>query len=503
MNQYKYILEKGSRKHICPRCNKKRFVKYIDTDTGLYVGNEFGRCDRENNCQYHNIPKLSNQTGLSTNYIFVPFIDITDYSEKAIQIKQSYNGKVTRRFIPKSTIHKITDSGIYVSEHFLINNNDKGEFKIHFISSDLISLNNGNGNIYQSNFKPAQIQREQVKHEYFNSDVFRKTLNNYDKNDFIQNLLKNVPYPFSVSDIEKVIELYRLGTYPINRAITFPYIDIDQNIHSIQLKTFDKQNNTLKTNWLHSTLYKSYKLKNKPIPDWITKYYESGKEFGIVNCLFGEYLLKQYPNNPVALVEAPKTAIYGTLYFGLPENPDNLIWLAVFNKSSFNLKKLEVLQGRKVVVFPDLSKDGSTFNEWEQKAKEIGNNLPNTLFIFSDLLENLAPAKDREAGNDIADYLIQLDWRDFRKKQQPTTPAPIPERIEQPPIDDVLDLSDLANKLIGKHNSEYKNPLMDKIMDLTGANEFKSNNILNMMMEQQIIDVDMFGQYYLYYSTPF
>ena len=141
--------------------------------------------------------------------------------------------------------------------------------------------------------------------------------------------------------------------------------------------------------------------------------------------------MNKYPSNPIALVEAPKTAIYGTLYFGLPETNNSLIWLAVYNKSSFAFDKLKALQGRYVYVFPDLSKDGSTFKEWETKAKTFQNQLKGTKFILSDLLEQLAPETDKSKGNDIADYLIKQDWQQFRKrniKKQP--PQPEPEQSE-------------------------------------------------------------------------
>ena len=56
MKQYKYNLDKSSKKFICPKCNKKAFVKYLETETGNYLGNEFGRCDRESNCGYYSTP---------------------------------------------------------------------------------------------------------------------------------------------------------------------------------------------------------------------------------------------------------------------------------------------------------------------------------------------------------------------------------------------------------------------------------------------------------------
>lgn len=43
----------GSR-HTCPACGRaKKFSRYIDTETGQYITDNVGRCDREANCGYH------------------------------------------------------------------------------------------------------------------------------------------------------------------------------------------------------------------------------------------------------------------------------------------------------------------------------------------------------------------------------------------------------------------------------------------------------------------
>lgn len=57
MKQYKYYLDKCSKKFICPKCQKKTFVKYFDIETKGYLSDEYGRCDRETKCRYHNSPK--------------------------------------------------------------------------------------------------------------------------------------------------------------------------------------------------------------------------------------------------------------------------------------------------------------------------------------------------------------------------------------------------------------------------------------------------------------
>ena len=70
MEGYKYTLEKyqGMKtKHHCPQCNKKTFTKYIDTETGEYLGETVGRCDRESKCGYHEKPNGTNKVVFSTS----------------------------------------------------------------------------------------------------------------------------------------------------------------------------------------------------------------------------------------------------------------------------------------------------------------------------------------------------------------------------------------------------------------------------------------------------
>ena len=355
---FRYGLEKGSKKHVCPSCNKRTFVKYVDTETGKYLPPQYGRCDRESKCSYHLNPYTSGYA------------------------KAVLNENKERPFI-----------------------DNKKQDQLSFIS------------------KP-QGTPETI---YFDFETFKQTLqvDRYEQNSFIQNLLYNVRYPFDVKDVTKAIELYRIGTVVngyMASGVTFPFIDEKGKVRAVQVKQFDKQNHTTGTGFLHSIIKNDYKRGGNTVPEWLESY---DKQDGKVTCLFGEHLLSKYPSNPIALVEAPKTAIYATLYFGLPETPQDLVWLAVYNKSSFSFDKLKALEGRFVYVFPDLSKDGGTFNEWEQKAKEYERQLLNTRFVFSTLLEQLAIDEDKGKGYDIADYLIKHDWRRFRKGniQEQQTPS--------------------------------------------------------------------------------
>jgi len=339
METYRYSLDHSSRKHLCPECNKHKFVRYIDTETKEYLPVQYGRCDREINCAYH----------------LNPYSD--GYSDK-------------------------TDS--YTS-----NSNFKG-----------------------SSFKEFRSQPKPLA--FIPLEILKKTRQGWEQNTFLQNLLNNIPYPFPPDEIEKIIVQYQLGTILkgyMSGAITFPFIDESNNIRAIQAKKFDKSNHTKITSFLHSIVEQNLKVSCIQIPEWLKSYNENDSK---VTCLFGAHLLPKFPKNPVALVEAPKSAIIGTLYYGFPDNPDRLLWLAVYNLSSLSLEKCRALKGRTVILFPDLSKEGTAFQLWSEKAKTLEKQLTGTRFIVCDLLEKRAGTFAKSKGYDLADYLIQIDPSIFK-----------------------------------------------------------------------------------------
>lgn len=61
-------LDTSSRKFPCPACGKKRFVRYINSDTSQYLPEHYGRCDREESCGYFQKPEYGN----SSQNIFFP-----------------------------------------------------------------------------------------------------------------------------------------------------------------------------------------------------------------------------------------------------------------------------------------------------------------------------------------------------------------------------------------------------------------------------------------------
>lgn len=375
--EFRYKLEKNSKKNVCPDCRKKRFVRYIDIEKNELLPHQYGRCDRESKCGYY----------------LNPYKD--GYSKAIWEQEQGY----------------------------------KTEWKPVL---------------------PKQIKKpiNKPKTAFIPIEVLKRTRNGYEQNTFIQNLLTRVAYPFEAEDVKKVISMYHLGTVQNGYrkgAITFPFIDVKNNVRAIQVKQFDETNHTTGTDFLHSMIEKHHTKNNKPLPEWLKAYQKNETK---VSCLFGEHLLHKYPYNPVALVEAPKTAIYSTLYFGAPKHNDDLLWLAVYNLSSLNLEKCKALKGRNVYLFPDLSKGGKAYEKWKADGEQIQKRLQGTHFHTSDLLEKLAPEQDKEQGKDIADYLIKQDWRLFRKQGFKETKSIIQYNEIKPNTSYHIDLIHNAEDLI-------------------------------------------------------
>ena len=329
---FRFNLERGSRKHLCPGCRKKRFVRYVDSTTGEYLPERFGRCDREANCGYHLKPE-----------------------------------------------------------------NDPQPFKP---------------------FTPQQV----VKDVFYPLEALTATRYDFMQNTFVENLTKRILYPLPPDEVRKVAEMYRSGSISrpgfMQGAVTFPFIDEKGRVHAIQVKQFDEGNHTTRTNMIHAMIKHRSQETGQPLPGWLQEYEKQERK---IRCLFGAHLLKRHPRNPVAIVEAPKTAFIASLFFGSPEaSPKNFIWLAAYNLSSLKPYKCRPLAGRRVVLFPDLSKDGSAFERWSEDAARLSKEIPDATFIVSDLLERKATPAMRLKGADLADYLSEMNWRQFRPEKKPT-----------------------------------------------------------------------------------
>ena len=118
-------------------------------------------------------------------------------------------------------------------------------------------------------------------------------------------------------------------------------------------------------------------------------------------------LLSKYPDKPVALVEAEKTAIICSAL--MPQ----CVWVAVGGKTQLG-DKVEILRGRTVIAFPDT--DG--YDKWAQKCAER----PHLNIQVSDYLQRTATEQDKAMGADIADILIRWKQNNGSKTSYPELP---------------------------------------------------------------------------------
>lgn len=326
-----YKSRKPSDKLTCPGCERPRtWVRYVDTLSGEFLPEQYGRCDRQTNCGHYLNP-----------------------------YKDGYH---------KTTYH-----------------------------------HERNANTAWKPTKQPHREPEKKPKQNIPLALLEASLPGYENNQFVKFL--QTLFPDEV--VSRLIATYLIGTsdrWP--GATVFWFVNSRGEIRGGQIKHFDATGHTWKdrrpdgsvksrTTWIHSTEGYKYNKAGKTLPDWLKAYNEQESR---VDCLYAEWLLEADSMKPVALFESPKSAIIAAPYF-----PD-YICLATGSLSYFTRKRIQVLRGRNVVVYPDLSKDGTAFKDWKQK----GETFTEVNFRVSTMLEEdpTITAKQRSDGYDMADYIV-------------------------------------------------------------------------------------------------
>jgi len=234
-------------------------------------------------------------------------------------------------------------------------------------------------------------------------EVFRASLKGHEANHFVKFLVTL----FGVEVASETVSRYFIATSKHwDGATVFWQIDTQGKVRTGKIMLYSPATGK--------------RVKNLELPVyWVHKAIKQ-PEFELRQCLFGEHLLIN-KTKPCAVFESEKTAVIASVY--LPQ----FICLAVGSLTNLNAEKCSILKGRNVTLFPDLSKPKiagkpTAFEIWSSKAKEL-SHLAN--FTVSDLLERKATEAEREQGFDLADYLIQFDYKAFA--------LPEPEATEPPP----------------------------------------------------------------------
>lgn len=138
------------------------------------------------------------------------------------------------------------------------------------------------------------------------------------------------------------------------------------------------------------------------------------------------------------------------------------------------------MSGRKVVLYPD----AGCFDKWNEKAKELSSLCSISV---SRLLEDKVSIKDKEHGYDLADYLVQYDYRVFQDNEQiEKDEIPIENYTHTPDVKDVYESNKeypekINNWIAHKGPDEriyFANPFSDKLTVYPSINSYNSRNSL-------------------------
>lgn len=354
VNSYRYQLPKKAIKSDCPQCgprHRNTLSRYVDTRTGELLPESYGRCDRESNCGYSLSPYQKTASGLS-------YADEVYQQWKENNPMQPQTNTLSKTVPRKETL-----------------------------------------------LRPVCCIPDAL---------FSQSLSHFDQNQFAQLLSQQ----FGQSKADELLQRFLIGTsarWP--GACVFWYIDEQGRKRGGQIKLFGPDWHTAnyidhegqkrsKTSWVHSVLTYRLKKSGTPLPDWLVEYNKNGE---CSPCLFGLPQLLTAPiDTPIAIVEAPKTAIVCTHYL-----PD-FIWLAVGALSYLNAARLAPIRGRRIMLFPDLNAYDDRVNEqgkkvkgWLSRADELQAN--GFDIEVSGYLEQVASEEQKKKGFDLADFLLIPD----------------------------------------------------------------------------------------------
>ena len=212
----------------------------------------------------------------------------------------------------------------------------------------------------------------------YEKDIIDRIANNEHKG-----LVDNLQKFFTDSELLQMINLYHLGSVD-HRWVVYPYIDVDCRLRSMKTMRYYVDGHRARSKSAVSSLHALLKEEAILPAQW--------KEH---RCVFGEHLLRAYPNNPVVIVESEKTAIVCAMLF------PSYLWLATGGCDHFNtLAQIKAyLNAHTTYILPDKGQ----YNNWcrdTQKYKIKGKVL--------DYIEKM----EVENNTDIADLFLS-DRRDY------------------------------------------------------------------------------------------
>ena len=232
---------------------------------------------------------------------------------------------------------------------------------------------------------------------YISPKVLKQSLGKYDENTLFQFLIKLT----NAETAEKIRKDYFIGTSRFWQGSTvFWQIDAEGKIRSGKILQYAMRPAERCSIGINCGRVKT----NEPSVKWVHKLMKE-KDFKLKQCFFGEHLLRIYPKRKVGILESEKSALIAAAY-----NTD-IVWLACGGVGGLSNEKTKVLEGRNVVLFPDLK----MYEVWKERADNMCKKLKKATTSISDYLERTATADEKKDGLDLADFLIREDWRMYGK----------------------------------------------------------------------------------------
>jgi hypothetical protein len=222
---------------------------------------------------------------------------------------------------------------------------------------------------------------------YINPDYVNQSFTDYENNNLVQYLIAR----FGFERANEMVGKYRIGSsnhWP--GSTIFWQIDKLGYIRAGKIMQYNRETGKrVKHPFNHITWV--HKLADGLQPEVKTM----AEDFNLNQCFFGEHLLAEYPDKPVAIAESEKTAIIGSVII------PRFVWLACGSLNGLSTAKCQALQGRHVMLFPDVN----AYNKWKIRALELYFTMPGTTFLTSNVLERIATDEDRNNGIDLADVM--------------------------------------------------------------------------------------------------
>jgi hypothetical protein len=369
----RYHLPLKAIKSDCPQCgprHRKTLSRFVDGLTGEPLPDIYGRCDRESNCGYFFSPYDKSLAG-------------TSYAD------EQKDDKIPKEWFQQAGASKRQGATRQAVLRSLME-----------LGATLAQAEQVTQYIYKTEPVLSIREVEPPKPVYnLPYKLFKKTLSHYEYNDFARFLTLR----FGTAVAVNLLQRFHVGTSSHwLGACVFWLIDEQNRIRGGQVCLYDKNGHKAKyIDWkgckrvcITSVRYAlNERYKGYILPEWLTTYFNDAETWPVV---FGLPQLNTVPlNQPVALVEGPKTAIVCSHYL-----PD-FVWLAVGGKSYLKPERLAKLKGRKIMLYPDLN----AYVDWQKRAEELRS--AGFDVTLSDLLEGIATEEDRQNGLDIADYLLR------------------------------------------------------------------------------------------------